>query len=116
MQNGMYILCYGKILYKRQVKYLFRTGTGKEFETVYIPDKKRNTVCVSTQSGCRMGCTFCATAKYCIIYRLNIYSEQEQEKSLKQFISLIKRGTQFVYQPSQDAEWDVHSVLRQNTV
>lgn len=46
------------------VKYLFRTGTGKEFETVYIPDKKRNTVCVSTQSGCRMGCTFCATAKY----------------------------------------------------
>ena len=46
------------------VKYLFRTGTGKEFETVYIPDKKRNTVCVSTQSGCRMGCSFCATAKY----------------------------------------------------
>ena len=48
----------------KSVKYLFRTGTGKEFETVYIPDKKRNTVCVSTQSGCRMGCSFCATAKY----------------------------------------------------
>jgi len=46
------------------VKYLFGTGTGKEFETVYIPEKKRNTVCVSTQSGCRMGCSFCATAKY----------------------------------------------------
>jgi 23S rRNA (adenine2503-C2)-methyltransferase len=46
------------------VKYLFRTETGKEFETVYIPDRKRNTVCVSTQSGCRMGCSFCATAKY----------------------------------------------------
>jgi 23S rRNA (adenine2503-C2)-methyltransferase len=46
------------------VKYLFRAGTGKEFETVYIPDNKRNTVCVSTQSGCRMGCSFCATAKY----------------------------------------------------
>jgi 23S rRNA (adenine2503-C2)-methyltransferase len=46
------------------VKYLFRTENGKEFETVFIPDKKRNTICVSTQSGCRMGCTFCATARY----------------------------------------------------
>jgi len=46
------------------IKYLFRTDTNKEFETVYIPDGKRNTVCVSTQSGCRMGCPFCATARY----------------------------------------------------
>jgi 23S rRNA (adenine2503-C2)-methyltransferase len=47
----------------RSVKYLFRTADGKEFETVYIPDGKRSTVCVSTQAGCRMGCAFCATAK-----------------------------------------------------
>jgi 23S rRNA (adenine2503-C2)-methyltransferase len=46
------------------VKYLFRTESGKEFETVYIPDGNRNTVCVSTQSGCRMGCPFCATGRY----------------------------------------------------
>jgi len=46
------------------VKYLFRTESNKEFETVYIPDGKRNTVCVSTQSGCRMGCPFCVTARY----------------------------------------------------
>jgi len=46
------------------IKYLFRTGEGKLFETVYIPDNKRNTVCVSTQSGCRMGCSFCVTAGY----------------------------------------------------
>ncbi len=46
------------------VKYLFRNPEGKQFETVYIPDKKRNTVCVSTQSGCRMGCPFCVTARY----------------------------------------------------
>jgi 23S rRNA (adenine2503-C2)-methyltransferase len=48
----------------RSVKYLFRTDEGLGFETVYIPDSKRNTVCVSTQSGCRMGCAFCATGKY----------------------------------------------------
>jgi 23S rRNA (adenine2503-C2)-methyltransferase len=46
------------------VKYLFRSEEGKVFETVSIPERKRNTVCVSTQSGCRMGCSFCATAKY----------------------------------------------------
>jgi 23S rRNA (adenine2503-C2)-methyltransferase len=46
------------------VKYLFRTASGKSFETVYLPDKKRNTVCVSSQSGCKMGCSFCLTAKY----------------------------------------------------
>lgn len=48
----------------KSVKYLFRSDDGKEFETVYIPDEKRNTVCVSTQSGCRMGCSFCVTARY----------------------------------------------------
>ena len=48
----------------KTIKYLFRSENGKEFETVYIPDNKRNTVCVSTQSGCRMGCRICVTGKY----------------------------------------------------
>jgi 23S rRNA (adenine2503-C2)-methyltransferase len=46
------------------VKYLFRSPDGKVFETVYLPESKRKTVCISTQSGCRMGCPFCATAAY----------------------------------------------------
>ena len=46
------------------IKYLFRTADERLFESVYIPDNKRNTVCVSTQSGCRMGCSFCVTAGY----------------------------------------------------
>jgi len=45
-------------------KYIFRTPDTRQFETVLIPDKKRNTVCVSTQSGCRMGCSYCMTARY----------------------------------------------------
>jgi len=43
------------------IKYLFRNNSGLIYETVYLPDGKRNTVCVSVQSGCRMGCRFCAT-------------------------------------------------------
>jgi len=46
------------------IKYLFRNGEGMVYETVYIPEGKRKTVCVSTQSGCRMGCPFCATGKF----------------------------------------------------
>lgn len=44
-------------------KYLFENEKGQRFETVYIPGKKRNTLCISTQSGCRMGCSFCLTGK-----------------------------------------------------
>jgi len=43
------------------VKYLFRTDEGLLHETVYLPEGNRKTVCVSVQSGCRMGCRFCAT-------------------------------------------------------
>src|ERR671920_686228 len=42
-------------------KYLFYTRDGHAIETVMIPEKARRTVCISTQVGCPMGCTFCAT-------------------------------------------------------
>jgi 23S rRNA (adenine2503-C2)-methyltransferase len=61
--SGIYPPVSCEISSDRSVKYLFRTKTGKEFETVYLPDNKRHTICVSTQSGCRMGCSFCETAK-----------------------------------------------------
>lgn len=45
------------------VKYLFRVGPGRNIESVYIPDKDRATLCVSSQVGCKMNCYFCATGK-----------------------------------------------------
>ena len=45
------------------VKYLFSVGAGKFVETVYIPAKERSTLCVSSQTGCRMNCVFCHTGK-----------------------------------------------------
>lgn len=45
------------------IKYLFKTSDGRKFETVFIPDEKRNTLCISSQAGCRMGCPFCATGR-----------------------------------------------------
>lgn len=45
------------------VKYLFRGVGGHNIESVYIPDKERATLCISSQAGCKMGCTFCMTGK-----------------------------------------------------
>ena len=62
--TGIFIPVASELSEDKTIKYLYRTESGKEFETVYIPEDKRNTVCVSTQSGCRMGCKFCATGRY----------------------------------------------------
>ena len=42
-------------------KFLYKTSNGNPFETAYIPGGRRNTLCLSTQSGCRMECSFCHT-------------------------------------------------------
>ncbi len=42
-------------------KYLFRLGDGNKIESVLIPDKGRSTLCISSQVGCALGCTFCLT-------------------------------------------------------
>ncbi len=42
-------------------KYLFRLGDGNYVESVFMPYHHGNSVCVSTQVGCRMGCSFCAS-------------------------------------------------------
>lgn len=45
------------------VKYLFDGAGGRDIEAVYIPDKERATLCVSSQAGCKMNCSFCMTGK-----------------------------------------------------
>jgi 23S rRNA (adenine2503-C2)-methyltransferase len=45
-------------------KYLFAVKENAQFiETVYIPSKERATLCVSSQTGCKMNCLFCTTGK-----------------------------------------------------
>ena len=42
-------------------KYIFETDEGNKIESVVIPEKKRATLCISTQVGCPLDCKFCAT-------------------------------------------------------
>jgi len=44
-------------------KWLWRAGDGAQIETVLMEYPERATVCVSSQAGCAMGCTFCATGQ-----------------------------------------------------
>jgi 23S rRNA (adenine2503-C2)-methyltransferase len=44
-------------------RYLLRLGDGKEVETVFIPEEHRDTICLSCQVGCPVGCSFCMTAQ-----------------------------------------------------
>lgn len=45
------------------VKYLFEGAGGRDVEAVYIPDRERATLCVSSQAGCKMNCRFCMTGR-----------------------------------------------------
>lgn len=44
-------------------KWLLRLDDGNCIETVFIPDDERGTLCVSSQVGCALDCTFCSTAR-----------------------------------------------------
>ena len=44
-------------------KWLLDVGTGNAVEAVYIPEADRGTLCVSTQAGCALDCSFCSTGK-----------------------------------------------------
>lgn len=60
---------FEKPLYKAEIfnskdgsaKFLFKLNDGNLIESVFLPNNYGNTVCVSSQVGCRMGCAFCAS-------------------------------------------------------
>jgi 23S rRNA (adenine2503-C2)-methyltransferase len=45
-------------------KWLFRAGDGASIEAVLMGYPSRTTLCISSQAGCAMGCTFCATGQF----------------------------------------------------
>lgn len=44
-------------------KWMLRMDSAQGIETVYIPEPSRGTLCISSQVGCALDCSFCATAK-----------------------------------------------------
>jgi len=54
------------------VKWLFESGAGQAVETVFIPEPKRGTLCISSQVGCALDCAFCATGAQGFNRNLNV--------------------------------------------
>lgn len=75
-------------------KFLFQLEDGNLIETVYIPDGKRDTVCVSTQVGCPLRCKICYTGKTGFRRNLKFYEIADQVVKVRKLLG--KRITNVV--------------------
>ena len=55
-------ITYERISQDGTIKWLMQLSCGNHIETVFIPERTRGTLCISSQIGCALNCTFCATA------------------------------------------------------
>ncbi len=78
---------------KKTIKALIKLSDNLKIESVLIRHKGRNTVCVSSQVGCNMGCKFCATGKLGLSRNLKTYEILEQ---ILFFSRLLKKEEQRV--------------------
>ncbi len=78
------------------VKFIFELPDGNEIESVFIPDRDRRTVCVSTQVGCPIGCKFCATGLL-LGYKRNLEAWEIVEQVLRISLALGVRISNVVY-------------------
>ena len=53
-------------------KYLLGIDENQQIETVYIPDKNRGTLCISSQVGCTLNCSFCHTGTQKLVRNLTV--------------------------------------------
>ena len=68
-------------------KYLFQLSDENKIESVLIPENKRYTLCISTQVGCALGCTFCLTGRVGKIRNLKASEIVDQYLLVKNFNS-----------------------------
>lgn len=66
--KDVFTIDFPQIVFKSQsddntIKYLIKLSGGNCIEAVYIPESKRATLCVSSQIGCALNCSFCSTAQ-----------------------------------------------------
>lgn len=90
------------------IKYLFSTGNDLHIEAVYLPESERATLCISSQVGCKMNCSFCMTGKQGFQGQLSIAEILNQIFSLPEFESL----TNIVYMGMGEPLDNLEAVLQ----
>ena len=91
-------------------KYLFPTLQGRFIESAYIPDGDRATLCVSSQSGCRMGCRFCMTARQGFAHHLTAGEILNQIRSIPESDRLTNVVYMGMGEPLDNAEQVIRSI------
>jgi len=79
------------------VKFLIRLHDGETVETVMIPDGERRTVCLSTQAGCAVGCSFCASGLLGLQRNLSTGEIVEQVLHVRRAIPADERVSNLVF-------------------
>lgn len=72
------------------IKFAINVGNGQEVETVYIPEDDRATLCVSSQVGCALECSFCSTAQQGFNRNLSVSEIVGQIWRVSQFLGFAK--------------------------
>ena len=82
--SQQYPICPPEVIRRQEsqkdgtIKYLWRLSDGNCVETVLMRYHYGNTVCISTEVGCRMGCAFCASTLGGLVRRLEPYEMLDQ--------------------------------------
>jgi 23S rRNA (adenine2503-C2)-methyltransferase len=87
-------------------KTLWRLAAGGRIETVLMRYPKRNTVCISSQAGCGMGCPFCATGQ----------GGLERNLSAAEIVDQVVRAARLLRDPVADAGAEPAAALRLSNV
>ncbi|MDP3790688.1 MAG: 23S rRNA (adenine(2503)-C(2))-methyltransferase RlmN [Candidatus Omnitrophota bacterium] len=64
-------------------KYLFKLEDGNTIESVFLPEPKRVTLCLSSQVGCKFACSFCASAPFGFVRNLKSSEILDEVISIK---------------------------------
>jgi 23S rRNA (adenine2503-C2)-methyltransferase len=71
---------------KETFKFLWELEDGNFIESVLIVSNKRNTVCISSQVGCKRGCTFCASGRKGFFRNLKVSEMVEQVLNIEKIL------------------------------
>jgi len=97
-------------------KWLLQTADGHDFEMVFIPDADRGTLCVSSQVGCTLNCTFCHTGTMKLVRNLTPGEIVGQVMLARDALGEWPKGRMDVAEEEDEAEYTADGRLLTNIV
>jgi 23S rRNA (adenine2503-C2)-methyltransferase len=79
------------------VKFLFELSDGNRIESVLIPERTHDTLCISSQVGCAQGCRFCLTARVGFVRNLTAGEIVAQVRDIKHLLGKQNKLTNIVF-------------------